>query len=276
MLINAHGTGNPSLFPQVTTEPAAGGRLACASMRLALAAAGSTTLLLGLLPGSAAEAGDELLPAPTHTVRYHDYDQDVQVVQSYLGQLGYSPGPADGYYGEETKTAVWAFQKVNGLRPAMEVNRRTRDALFAPVQVRPLVRGAPGRRIEVDLRRQLLVVWKHHRPVLITHVSTGADVSYCEKGLCGFARTPVGDFRVTRRIKGWFTGRLGAMYYPAFFRGGVALHGSLSVPVRKASHGCVRIPMHVARRVFAFARPGTPVYVRKPPRRLSGPRGGGR
>ncbi len=242
-------------------------------MRLVLAAAGSTTALLALLPGSAV-AEDELLPALTRTVSYHDYSRDVQILQEHLRREGYSPGPIDGFYGEETKTAVWAFQKVNGIRPSLRVGQRTRDALFAPVGIRPLVAGGPSRRVEIDLRRQLLVVWKHGRPALITHVSTGAEISYCDHGLCGFARTPIGDFRVTRRIRGWHTGRLGAMYYPAFFRGGVALHGSLSVPKRRASHGCVRIPMHVARKVFKQAPTGTPVYVRRPPREFTVPGGG--
>jgi hypothetical protein len=232
-------------------------------MRFALAATGSAILLLPLFPGSAG-ARDELLPALTRTVRYKDYNQDVQILQEHLRRWGYSPGPVNGYYGEETRSAVWTFQKVNGLRPTTRVDERTRDALFAPVRVRPLVKGAPGRRIEIDLRRRLLVVWKRHRPVLVTHVSTGADTSYCDRGVCGFARTPVGNFRVTRRIKGWHTGLLGSMYYPAFFHGGVALHGSLSVPLRKASHGCVRIPMHVARKVYRHAKIGMPVYVRKP------------
>ncbi len=250
-------------------------------MRLAFAATGSMTVLLTLLPGPAGAGGsastaakNELLPALTRTVRYKDYNQDVQILQEHLRRWGYSPGPVNGYYGDETATAVWAFQKVNGLRPVMKADERTRDALFAPVRIRPLVRRAPGRRIEIDLRRRLLVVWKHHRPVLVTHVSTGADTSYCERGMCGFARTPVGNFRVTRRIKGWHTGRLGAMYYPAFFRGGVALHGSLTVPRRKASHGCVRIPMHLAKKVYRFARVGTPVYVRKPAKKRFSGRGG--
>jgi lipoprotein-anchoring transpeptidase ErfK/SrfK len=56
------------------------------------------------------------------------------------------------------------------------------------------------------------------------------------------AVTPVGTFRVNReRPDGWWVGDLGQIYRPKYFIGGVAIHGSLSVPAYPASHGCVRV-----------------------------------
>ncbi|MDR1570245.1 MAG: peptidoglycan-binding protein [Oscillospiraceae bacterium] len=40
---------------------------------------------------------------------------DVQALQEYLIRLGYLPGPATDYYGEQTKAAVLLFQQNNGL-----------------------------------------------------------------------------------------------------------------------------------------------------------------
>ena len=49
-------------------------------------------------------------------------------------------------------------------------------------------------------------------------------------------------FRINReRPDGWWVGDLGQIYRPKYFIGGVAIHGSLSVPAYPASHGCVRV-----------------------------------
>ena len=43
-----------------------------------------------------------------------------------------------------------------------------------------------------------------------------------------------------QREEGWWEG-LGKIYRPKHFVGGVAVHGSNSVPAHPASHGCVRV-----------------------------------
>jgi lipoprotein-anchoring transpeptidase ErfK/SrfK len=43
------------------------------------------------------------------------------------------------------------------------------------------------------------------------------------------------------RAEGWWEGDLGEIYRPKYFDGGLAVHGSNSVPGRLASHGCVRV-----------------------------------
>jgi lipoprotein-anchoring transpeptidase ErfK/SrfK len=58
----------------------------------------------------------------------------------------------------------------------------------------------------------------------------------------GTAVTPVGTFKIDReRPDGWWIGDLGQIYRPKYFVGGVAIHGSMSVPAYPASHGCVRV-----------------------------------
>jgi lipoprotein-anchoring transpeptidase ErfK/SrfK len=51
------------------------------------------------------------------------------------------------------------------------------------------------------------------------------------------------------------------MYYPSYFSGGYAIHGSPSVPAGPVSHGCVRIPMSAAIGFFQRNPVGTPVTV---------------
>ncbi|AOS98002.1 hypothetical protein AUP74_02605 [Microbulbifer aggregans] len=51
------------------------------------------------------------------------------------------------------------------------------------------------------------------------------------------------------------------MNYYIRFNGGVGLHASGHVPNYPASHGCVRMPPHMAQKFYRYARVGTPVKV---------------
>jgi lipoprotein-anchoring transpeptidase ErfK/SrfK len=73
--------------------------------------------------------------------------------------------------------------------------------------------------------------------------------------------TPPGSFTIGRRIDGWRTSELGKLYNPLYFNGGIALHGAPSVPLGPASHGCVRLPMHIAEYAPDLLPNGTPVIV---------------
>ena len=46
-----------------------------------------------------------------------------------------------------------------------------------------------------------------------------------------------------------------------FFNGGIAIHGSTSVPTYPASHGCVRVPLSAAEWLPSHLPKDTPVYV---------------
>ncbi|NUR83785.1 MAG: murein L,D-transpeptidase [Nonomuraea sp.] len=186
-------------------------------------------------------------------------DPQVLHAQHRLAELHFDPGIRNGRLTKETRTALVGFQQLNGIKPEGVLNARTLRALKHPRKVR----GRFSDGVEVDLGRQLLFVYRDGKPALITHVSTGAERHYCERGHCGYAITPVGDFSVFRRIKGWHRGALGAMYSPVYFRGGIAIHGSVEVPKHPASHGCVRVPLYVAPRVFHLVKMGETVRVRE-------------
>jgi hypothetical protein len=51
------------------------------------------------------------------------------------------------------------------------------------------------------------------------------------------------------------------MYNPVYFNYGIAVHGMTNVPVYPASHGCVRMPMHIAQNFPSMVKSGDMVYV---------------
>jgi len=51
------------------------------------------------------------------------------------------------------------------------------------------------------------------------------------------------------------------MYYSTYFIGGYAIHGYPSVPDYAASHGCIRIPIPTAKRVYSWIDLGDPIKV---------------
>jgi hypothetical protein len=126
--------------------------------------------------------------------------------------------------------------------------------------------SAEPTRVEVDLKRQVLFLIRDRAVFKIITISTGSGKHYCVDGECADAVTPGGAFRVTRRIPGWRTSRLGKLFNPLYFNGGIAIHGAPSVPAYPASHGCVRITMAAAQWFPGAVANGTPVYV------LGGPR----
>jgi lipoprotein-anchoring transpeptidase ErfK/SrfK len=51
------------------------------------------------------------------------------------------------------------------------------------------------------------------------------------------------------------------MYYSNFFIGAFAIHGYVVVPPYPASHGCVRVPMWVAIRLYGLIPAHTRVLI---------------
>jgi peptidoglycan hydrolase-like protein with peptidoglycan-binding domain len=188
--------------------------------------------------------------------------EEVAAVQRRLGELRFDPGPADGVFGLATTYAVQGFQKLHGMKPTGEVTPAVEAAMASPTQPTPLVPDGGADRVEIDLSRQLLFLYEGGDLRLISHISSGNNERYCAPGGCGTAITPVGAHRFMWRYPGWRTSRLGKLYNPVYFTGsGIAIHGSSSVPTYPASHGCVRIPMHIAEYFPGLVSKGDAVYV---------------
>jgi peptidoglycan hydrolase-like protein with peptidoglycan-binding domain len=169
-------------------------------------------------------------------------------MQERLNQLGFWNSAADGEYGLTTKQAVMAFQKYLGLEATGSVDQVTAD-FMTNFPEKGHGTADTGDLIEVDKAKQLLFVIREGKTVLILNTSTGNGEPYEEEDKNspgeiqrGVSLTPDGLWKVYReRPEGWWEGDLGEIYRPKYFRGGVAVHGSNSIPNYPASHGCVRV-----------------------------------
>ncbi len=226
-------------------------------------------------PPQSAPSAEPVSPTPTPTPTYRKLKpgakgDDVKELQRRLKALNYDPGKVDGKYGPSTEMAVWAFQAVNRMKKKSTLGKSFWEALADPKEPRPVAKKREKHRVDVDLKRQYLVLYKGGRPRLITHISSGSGEYYCAKDRgatvprCRYATTGTGDFRTGRRFSGWETSPLGRLYNPIYFNGGIAFHGALSVPKHPASHGCVRMPMHIAEYFPDLLGTGVPVHVRRP------------
>ena len=208
-------------------------------------------------PSAAVSASPTAAPIPAKPVLSYD----VAAVQRTLTELSYYAGAIDGRSGPALRSAVMAFQKVQGLGIDGTVGANTLNALAAPQL--PALRGTgPADRVEVDLTKQVLYVVKDGKIARIMPVSSGNGGSYSQKnGAKARSLTPVGYYKIERRIVGERHADLGTLYDPQYFYRGWAIHGSNSVPAGPASHGCVRVPRADAKYLLQALNVGMSVYL---------------
>ena len=188
-------------------------------------------------------------------------NESVREMQQRLADLGYDIGPIDGLAGGRTYYTIEAFQRVEGLARTGEDSAALREALAKASKPGPMVPGGAASRVEIDLDRQVLFLWQGGSLARILPVSTGSGVPYCENDVCGDAITPTGSFRIGRKAAGLEVSPLGQLWSPSYFYGGIAIHGSPSIPASPASHGCVRIPMYSHESFSEQTPSGMMVYV---------------
>ena len=209
------------------------------------------------------------LPAVGATVRLLALDRtlregmsgdDVLAVERRLTALRYDVGPMSGYFDYDTRLAVMAFQKVHGLARTGVLDGSTRTRLANPMTPR-LRYPVTGLSVEIDLTKQVLYLGRGGSIQRILPVSSGNNQLYTVDGVTSRAVTPVGSYRIERKIDGVRVSRLGELFQPAYFIGGYAIHGSPSVPAYPASHGCVRVTKSAMSRLFPLLPVGTPVHL---------------
>ena len=178
-------------------------------------------------------------PAADGTLEIGEGGPAVLALQQRLAELGYWIGSADGNYGQLTRQAVMAFQKAEGLG---------RDGVAGPVTQGRLAGAgrqssrAGGTGLEIDLERQILMVVQGGQVQWVINTSTGNNETYTRStGGAARAVTPPGNFSINREIDGVREAPLGTLYRPKYFNGGIAIHGSGSIPAHPASHGCARV-----------------------------------
>ena len=208
---------------------------------------------------------------------------DVLRLQQRLKDLRFDPGPVDGIFGQNTVQAMWAFEKlVLGVpreRATGTATQSTWSIMQSDLKFKPRRKADSPTHVEVYLQEQVLIVFTNQEPVLVTHISSGTGEKWCEEvkidpgeegnktteqikqGICGQAVTPGGIFYFYNRRTGMRETKLGSLYNPVYFNYNIAVHGAILVPLKPASHGCIRIPMSVARYFPALVKYADRIYV---------------
>jgi lipoprotein-anchoring transpeptidase ErfK/SrfK len=168
----------------------------------------------------------------------------VLALNQELHRLHIALGAVDSSFGLDTRDAVVAFQKLHGLARTGSVDARLWRLLLA---AQPPRARYPGNHIEVSKPLQVLFVVRGGRVILVTHVSTGAT-----------GNTPIGRWYVYSKVPGWLPD---GMFDSSFFLRGFAIHGYPSVPFYPGSHGCVRVPVWLAPRIYQYDPPGSTIYI---------------
>ena len=185
--------------------------------------------------------------SPVGPIRTGSGSDAVKRLQYRLLELGFWNAGIDGDYGVSTKQAVMAFQKWTGLT-ATSVADATTAAFLNTTQCKPVAGRTTGDFFEIDKAKQIAFVVREGEVVYTFNVSTGNGKDYDEEDqrsggrATGVAITPVGDFKIYKeRDEKVYEGTLGSVYRPKFVVGGIAVHGSRSIPAYPASHGCIRV-----------------------------------
>ena len=190
------------------------------------------------------------------------FGDDVKAVQTRLAELGFVPGVVDGAYGEQTRQAVWAFEKLVQRVPRDAATGKVTNEMWQIMQDKISIqprRPGIGTHMEIYLPEQVAAVFTDNVPTRVMHISSGTGEEWCEtvsldtdndgntlevpieKPVCGVSKTPGGVFRFKRQVEGDRVGALGRMFNPIYFNFGIAVHGAREVPLHPASHGCIRI-----------------------------------
>jgi len=183
----------------------------------------------------------------------------IKEAERLLSEKGFWTGPIDGALDAGSQSALIAFQKWHGREVTGELTSEELEAIRTSTSAH--ARELGYEHVEVDLDRQVLMLVNEDGSVRTLPVSTGNNKTFTDEGQESTAYTPRGRFLVYYKENGWKSGSLGRTYYANFISGGVAIHGSRSVPNEPASHGCIRVPIFAAREVSKLLRLGTIVLV---------------
>jgi len=207
------------------------------------------------------QPADQVLPAPGSGIREGSRGADVLIYEARLKALHFDPGKIDGYFDQDMQYAVTTVQKYFGL-PRTGVITTAVDFALTHFRYSPAEPNSEADRVEIDLDRQVLTLYHDWQPELLTTTSTGSGEHFCG-GVdgCQYAITQTGHFHFYDLIRGWQKGKLGTMWNPYYFNGSDAVHGLQSVPAYPASHGCARIPMHIADYFYTLVHQGESVFV---------------
>lgn len=182
-------------------------------------------------------------------------------IEQRLDDLGYWITKVDGKRDDSTRQAIIAFQKVERRKRTGVLSASDMELLQNASRPTPKYASGPAH-VEVDIGRQVLFYVGDDGVVQkVISVSTGNEQKYFDDNKWQVAHTTRGNFKVQWKYNGERKASLGTLYYPSYFNGGIAVHGSPSIPPYPASHGCVRIPRFADKALFRIMPVGMAVNV---------------
>ena len=106
---------------------------------------------------------------------------DVETLQTRLKELGFEPGPIDGQFGNLTRMAVWAYEKLVLQVPRDEARGIVTDEVWQsmqrPIRIEPRRWHSEGQttrnHTEVYLPEQVIAFFVDDEVALISHISSG-------------------------------------------------------------------------------------------------------
>jgi peptidoglycan hydrolase-like protein with peptidoglycan-binding domain len=171
----------------------------------------------------------------------------VTLLQSKLAALHYAV-PRSGVYDAGTQRAVLAWRKVTGLSRNSIADSHVFSGLLRGRGAFHVRHPLDGRHVEARLGAQVLALVIGSKVVSIYPISSGKPST----------PTVRGRFHVYMKTPG--TNAKGMVDSNYFIRG-YAIHGYFDVPVFAASHGCLRVPIPDARRIYDWLSIGDVVWV---------------
>jgi peptidoglycan hydrolase-like protein with peptidoglycan-binding domain len=171
----------------------------------------------------------------------------VRLLQSQLAPLGYVVGKR-GLYDDRTARAVLAFRKVAGMARTTNAGADVFRALAKGKGAFHVRHPDHGKHVEADLSEQVIALIRGSKVERIYPASSGKPST----------PTVQGTFRVYSKSPGF---NAKGMYFSNYFIRGFAIHGYAEVPVFAASHGCLRVPIPDAIRIYNWIKIGEIVDV---------------
>jgi hypothetical protein len=174
-------------------------------------------------------------------------EESTRLLQISLRSLAFV-SPLNGSLDDATRRAVLAYRKVQYWDRTGSPTPRVFQRAFHGGGAFKL-RHKHGKHVEGDLSRQVIVLADNGKPQQIYTMSSGKPSTPTIQGTFHFYRKDPGA-------------NSEGMYYSSYFQGGYAVHGYPSVPATyPASHGCLRVPIPDAYRIYNTIDIGEAIYV---------------
>ena len=187
-----------------------------------------------------------------------------------MKDLHFDPGPVDGVFDQDTQYAVIAVQKYFGLPRTGVIDTGGADCALTHFTYSPASRRASPTASRSTSTVRCSPLFQNWQPILLTTTSTGSGEHFCG-GVdgCQYAITPTGHFHFYDLAQGLAEGQARHDVEPVLLqRGRSRCTGSQSVPAYPASHGCARIPMHIADYFYTLVHQGESVFVVGTPKKV--------